>query len=59
MLTACLISLALFVAVTAFCKHEGMFDAGSMGIGQFIAVLLYAFGWLLPTLAMLVGVWVG
>lgn len=57
MLTSILISALLFTLVTAFCRHEGMFEEGSMGIGQLFAGLLYAFAWVLPSLAMFIGVW--
>jgi hypothetical protein len=57
MLTALAISAALFIAVTVFCRHEGMFDEVSMGIGQLFAGLLYAFVWVLPSALMFIGVW--
>ncbi len=59
MLAAIAISAALFFAVTAFCRHEGMFEQGSMGLGQLFAGLLYVFVWMLPSVLMFLGVWVG
>lgn len=55
MLTILAISLVLFILVTSFCKRQGLFDAGSMGIGQLFALALYVIAWVVPTLAMLAG----
>ena len=59
MLTAFFISALLFLAVTAFCRHEGMFEEGTMGIGQLLAILLYGFVWVFPSVLMFLGVWLG
>jgi hypothetical protein len=46
------ISALLFWAVTRFCRRQGLFDSGSMGIGQLFAVVLYAIAWVAPSLLM-------
>jgi hypothetical protein len=54
-----IISALLFACVTAFSRSQGLFKAGSMGFGQLMAFALYVFVWLIPSLAMLVGHWIG
>lgn len=45
-----LASAVLFWAVTRFCRKQGLFDPGSMGLGQFFAGVLYVICWAIPSL---------
>lgn len=58
MLIVLLISAALFLAVTSFCRRQGLFDASSMGVGQLFSVVLYLMVWVLPSVLMFAGVWI-
>lgn len=45
LLTLIASSALLFALVTWFCIKQGLFDSGSMGIGQAIAAGLYIIFW--------------
>lgn len=47
-----LIAVLLFALVTMFCWRAGLFEGNDLGLGTLFAVLFYAGGWVIPTLAM-------